>query len=237
MEVISRAETGRYWGSWLLRKKFNQATFSKIIFDNVTFKYAKFNECVWHSCRFRDCHLGAHTEFRGCLWEDCSYIGKYSSMSGIEFFETEFKNVEIKSALVHGVRFSNCKFSGRLSNLIFIGKDDKHNWSTSFENCDLSEVELDNVSFVGGIDLSTMKLPKRGIRVFSNIGDEFTNAMLRASLQLEGNDAIPFKVYAETTKGQNLVVADIPTFEYLFRDTTNGRVAFDSLAKMFEISE
>lgn len=235
--IISRAETERFWGSWLLRKKFNRAEFSKIIFDNVTFKYAKFNDCVWRSCRFKDCCLGDYTEFRGGLWEDCSYTGKYSSMGGVKFFETEFRNVDIKSALVRGVKFSNCKFSGRLSNLIFSGWGDKHNWSTSFEDCDLSEVELDNVSFVGGIDLSTVKLPKRGTRIFSNIGDDFTNALLRASQQLDGHDATPFKVYAETTKGQKLVVKDIPTFEYLFGDTAKGREVFESLAKTFEITE
>ncbi len=237
-KILSGEDWRRFWGSWLFRKRFSDELFDDLLLDNVPFNYANFAKCVFRSCKFRNCHIGSRSQFVECVWENCSFSGKYSGFSsGAKFIGCEFHNVDIKSTLMSDVRFSGCKISGRLNNLIFVGKHDEQKRSVILENCDLSEVEFDNVSFVAGIDLSTVKLPKRGIRLFSNEAGSFTEALVRAARELDNANSVPFEVLCQTTRAQELVVVDIPTFKYLFEDAGNGRAAFELLAQTFEITE
>ena len=136
---------------------------------------------------------------------------------------------------MRGLRFNKCTFSGKFKNLIFIGEKDSNNWTTRLTDCDLSDVMLDNVSFVSGVDFSSTMLPKSGIRVFDNSNGLFTEALKNAIPTLDKDNAIPLEVLSEGDI-QELEVFDIPTLQDLFREAPQGLAAFEKIAKTYEVT-
>lgn len=231
MKVIDE----KLWGRRFLRKRVRDTKFEHTLFNEVSFKYVDFVNCVWTGCEFKNSHIGHDTVYKNCKWNSTKFTGKYSGFSGGRFEGCYFDNVLVQSGLMHDVQFDKCKFSGKFRNLILVGEKDTNGWAARFKDCDLSELILDNVSFVAGIDLSTVKLPTSGIRLFSNKEDVFTKALEQAAQQLEGNNTIPFSVLSQAARGQELVVQDLPTLDYLFKNAAQARMVFESFAPTFEV--
>ncbi len=223
------------WGRRFLRKKIRNQVFEHTVFNEMSFKYVDFVGCAWTGCEFRNSHIGHNTTYTNCTWSNTTFSGKYSGFSGGRFEGCRFDKVSVQGGLMHGLKFSKCAFSGEFRNLIFVGEQDTNGWATRFEDCDLGGVILDNVSFVAGVDLGTVKLPASGIRVFANTDDAFTRALVQAAEQQEAGNAVPFSVLAQVSRGQELVVQDLPTFDYLFKDAAPARQVFESLAPAFEV--
>ncbi|MDH3974660.1 MAG: hypothetical protein OEV42_10325 [Deltaproteobacteria bacterium] len=94
---------------------------------------------------------------------------------------------------------------------------------------------LDNVSFVSGVDFSSVCLPKKGIRVFNNAGGDFTNALFKKKTELDEENFIPLEVLAEVSKDQEIEVVDILTLNHLFSKRPLGLEAFEKIASEFEM--
>ena len=232
MDTISK----NIWGRKFFRKKIKSKTYEKTLFDGVSFKYVDFVNCIFNKCKFKNCHIGFDTTYTNCEWNNSQFTGKYSGFSGGRFDNCRFINVLIQSGLMQDLRFKKCIFSGKFKNLIFVGENDDNNWTTRFTDCDLSELILNNVSFVSGVNFSSTVLPKDGVRIFRNTNNEYTYAIHKEINKLDKENSIPLDVLSGGN-GQELEVIDIHTIEHLFLDMTLALEAFERVAKDYEVTQ
>jgi uncharacterized protein YjbI with pentapeptide repeats len=163
---------------WLRQHK-KAETFNWHSYENVVFRNCEFGECTWfHSkfyhTRFADC------VFDGCVFDECNFSGQHTYLGHAKFSRCTFRACTLKDVATFGVSIFHSSFpQTRFENLSF-----------SNANCELPQTLLQDVDFsqsmfsmtgLDGMDLSSIKLPKRGIRAFVNPDNNFFRALALAS--------------------------------------------------------
>jgi len=199
---MSKYKTPSYKFNEYPHKKVKGKEFNYLKYEGIKFRKVVFRDCTFNYCDYRGSGLGINgSKYIGCKWINSKFWGKYSSFGSISEFgrnaifkNCEFSNVLIKTASMNGVRFVNCSFSGTFQSLIFYGPTNKVLDPVVFKNVDLSKVKLKGVSFRCGVDLSSVRLPEEGIRVFNNPNGKFSSRLREKSKELREEAAIPLRI-------------------------------------------
>lgn len=222
---------------WDRRQEHNR-TFDFITFDHTKFHNSQFEDCVFSRCHFENAYLGFRVSYVRCTWRDCNFHGKYLTLGAPSHFQDcIFDKVKIQSASMCGAKFTNCVFRAELKNIIMHGPNVPATEPVVFENCDMTQARLLNVSFYGGVDLSTVELPVSSVRVFDNKNGEFSKALLDAAASLPKNEAIGLSVLGsqECYGDQDPVVFSVETVVDLL-ESQQSISEFERIAKSYEIS-
>lgn len=152
---------------------FNHPVFKKVIFENCVFNKSNINDARFYSCNFKNCHfksidfsnttIGAHGgTYENCIFEKCNFRG--ASVYLPEFLKCKFDNCKLKKIDFHASYFYECKFIGKLSEVVFnkeyisdITLGAKPN---PMYKVDFSEATFDKYVIFNNCDLSTCLPPK-----------------------------------------------------------------------------
>ena len=145
---------------------------------NVDFRKARFDRfelanCLFLSCDFRGVRLGKSFQplfsarprsyFRDCHFDD-------ADLRRIDPGETRFEMCTFDDALLagwptEGAEFVSCRFAGSPGDVTFHGRPtgriarQVHRKTNDFRDNDFIDVDIADVTFVGGIDLDAQRLP------------------------------------------------------------------------------
>lgn len=191
---------------------------------------------MFENCEFKNSAIGLEVSYVDCRWTNCKFSGKYSSVGGPSLYEDcTFDNVSIRSAMFNGTTLRRCSLSGKFQTLIWnSGSADSTLNQVRFESCDMSRLTFSNVNIYGGVDLSTVRLPETGVRVFANPEGALQQALLSAASVLDGDEAIELNVMAGSPyDDQDPVVWDDYNLEFR---SERSRSAFEEAVSKFEIT-
>jgi uncharacterized protein YjbI with pentapeptide repeats len=112
-------------------------------------------------------YKGKRVEYRNCLWRKGRL--KSITLSDGLYRDCRFEDVKLAKEHVTDARFAGCKFSGRLEEIRFDGRDTESRmpWAVrpdAMVHCDFSDCNLDDVQFMG-IDVRNVELPAKGRRI------------------------------------------------------------------------
>lgn len=144
-----------------------ETVFEECIFDKSAWWLALFIKCQFIACKFDDCRLfnsRFNGRFNGCSFKNLSAKGEHFSFGwGSEYRHCNFESVDLRNiGDTVGVRFEDCRVSGRLANGTFHGRKyalkgrssslpdllfSTHYRSVAFIRCDLSGLRVENVVF------------------------------------------------------------------------------------------
>ena len=126
--------------------KFNNCVFSNCNFSNARF----FSDTTFAHCRFEKCDFRSvgmqNSGFDTCTFEKCDMRG--TNLDNAKWRLSEIKNCNFRDISLHSWNWIDCKFSGILRGVKFIGKNNsklKLDFSKSkfdcveFFDCDISE--------------------------------------------------------------------------------------------------
>lgn len=227
---------GDWRGSRLRPRRFSDETWRNVLFDNHVIQRARFDRCVFENCEFKNCAIGFDVSYVGCRWTNCKFLGKYSSVGGPSLYEDcTFDNVALRSAMFNGTTLRRCSLSGKFQTLIWSNSPAGSTFNqVRFESCDMSRLTFSNVNIYGGVDLSTVRLPENGVRVFANPEGALQQALLSAASTLDGDEAIELNVMGGSPyDGQDPVVWDDYNLDFRSERT---RSAFEEAVSKFEIA-
>jgi len=148
--------------------------------------------CHFNNTSIQSAAFGSGREMSEFI--DCIFNGARMNMGPggfARFVRCSFRNVEIRNWICFAVEMVDCKFSGRLQTAIFNGrvKEDMQAMAgrlyNEFYGNDFSEMELVDVTFRTGIDLTKQILPSG--KNYLYLPDAIT-AVNRAKAQLIGWD-------------------------------------------------
>ncbi len=153
----------------------------QLVFDHTTLEAADFQGCkverfVAVGSRFLRCNLSAMTIKNASFgagvevteYVDCNFDGSKISVSVVgrtRFVRCSFRNVIIRDLRCFTAEFVDCVFSGKLRVGFFNGAVPEEDRVTlgrqrnEFRGNDFSNMELIDVAFRTGIDLTQQKLP------------------------------------------------------------------------------
>jgi uncharacterized protein YjbI with pentapeptide repeats len=168
----------------------------------VDFRKARFDKftlggCLFVSCDFRMIAFDRRYQpllaaVPASIFRDCRFDG--ADLRRTKPGQTRFERCTFDDAAIDGWRtetaeFIGCRFAGALGTVVFYGKPSgplahlvqpvrKRN---EFTGNDFRDADLDHVTFTGGIDLSTQRLPHDERYVWL---DRFPQRMARARTQI-----------------------------------------------------
>lgn len=191
-----RVAMGLLGGGTLLRSRLASAdlsysdlrgmSFAGCLLTSVTFDYALMRCSDIMGCRLTNCsfigtdlfdakfrgqHLGRSNEFQNCLFERAN-LG-YTSHGTEHYRGCTFANIGCGHLDFCGARFVDCRFLGRLHDVLFHGHDwsldgpaigqarDAHEMPNRLLRTDFTASELRSVGFYG-VDLTTSAFPSDG---------------------------------------------------------------------------
>lgn len=233
---ITVVKKKRYEGRKFLRKKVRGRVFNGVIFDKTVFRYVNFTDCRFTHCEFKDAYLGFHVKYKRCVWTNCNFYGKYLNFGRDSFFsDCEFNNVFIQSGTLEGATFRDCRYTGKLRNLLVYGNGLSPAKPTVFQGCDFSEAGFENVVFYAGVDFSKVILPKKGIRVFRNPEGAFSELLRNKTNDMNKTAAIPLDILGREEM-QDPIVLDCGLFQSLFT-LDQSRKDFEEVSNRFEVPQ
>lgn len=121
--------------------------------------------CRFVGARIDDAQFGSGREMSEYI--DCQFDGMHFSHGGgaARFVRCSFRNVELRNWIFNRAELIDCTFTGRLRKAIFSGavpqqfRADVGRERNEFRGNDFSGMELIDVTFRSGIDLTQQKLP------------------------------------------------------------------------------
>lgn len=230
-------QDARWEGTDLHRYEARSKNFTNASFQELVVRNATVQDCSFDRCEFKNCYLGFNVQYNGCSWSKCNFHGKYSALGGPSLFEDcRFEDIRMQSESTDECTFRRCILAGKLRNMIWRGTATPRN--VVFEHCDLSGAVFENISVYGGVDLSTVILPRTGVRVFNNAGGAFSRALRESAGSLEKDAGIPLDVLgnADCYDEQNPVVFDVVVLaDFLGSDVI--RNAFETVAREYEVTQ
>ena len=169
-------------------QKFSRDEWRNKCDDDAAFLWHFYEEFDFHTCRFTNCKW-VHSKFYrssfreshfiDCTFDDCKFYGQHTYLGPAKFERCIFEKCLIKDVQPWKATFINTCFPRtQFENLSFYGVPD--DWCTEFDNVDLTKTQFAMTGF-NGVDLTTVKLPTRGIRVFQNANNEYRRALFAAS--------------------------------------------------------
>ncbi|GAC1339451.1 MAG: hypothetical protein NVSMB23_08480 [Myxococcales bacterium] len=147
-------------------KEENADHFSGRRLESFTAIACRFIGCRFERMHIEDANFGAGRS--DSEYVDCSFDGsriRAEVAGSARFVRCSFRDVVIRNLLCHRVEFVECVFSGKLHVGYFNGTvpEDNQAWlgrsTNEFRDNDFSQMELIDVAFRTGIDLSKQKLP------------------------------------------------------------------------------
>ncbi|WPU98893.1 pentapeptide repeat-containing protein [Mucilaginibacter sp. cycad4] len=216
-------------------------TWIRCEFENIKMLNTKANYLKFWACSmklsdiektdFQNSLLGGRLEVNSGSFEDVKFKeSKFNKTyySFPLFKDCVFKNCNLTEVNFDGSRFEDCAFTGKLCSTIFRGITSHFEKQTFFEkkinpndfpnlmkNVDFTRAELNGVSFINGVDLSTCKLPALGdYLLVSNLAELF--AEVKATITSEwggehmriGLQVIDLIYYTNHHTNQKLEIVD-----------------------------
>jgi uncharacterized protein YjbI with pentapeptide repeats len=161
---------GSSWANvWLEKSRFLHCSFEAANFRGIKDHGNLFLDCEFIKSSFRHAAIGySGTRFRRCRFDRVSFRGAVFVRPTFE--ECEFIDCEIAGLDFEASRFFGCRFVGSLRDVWFrasyaYGESLRRFGAPEGEpilRVDFTEAELSSVDFGGGLDLSEVRLPKRG---------------------------------------------------------------------------
>lgn len=214
--------------------------FADILFEELTVRKGNIKKVVFRNIHFKNCYLGFDSKYSECVFLNCKFYGKYSSLGKpCKYMNCQFENcLFIGIDLFAGQHFYDCKFSGVMKNPIL---NDKHpkvkNNETVFKNCDLTDLTFHNVSLYGKNVFINCILPASGIRLYDNLNDKLIERAEQICSNVESDHKIESEVIFRRTlkQGQNPIILDNLFLDSFFK-TENSRKIFEEIVKGYELN-
>ena len=232
-------QTEKYKETWT--GKISTKTYQDLTFVELIVRKSTIKDSIFADIQFKNCSLGLNTQYTNCEFSNCKFTGKYGSLGRpSEFHNCKFINCTFIGAdMFEGVDFDNCIISGRIKNAIF--KDDHpnvKNTRTIFNNCDLSNLILDNVSIYGHEVFKKSILPKSGIRRFNNPNNILINRALQICSEIKDYSKYNSEVIFNPTlkSGQDPIILD-ELFLNSFFTNSNSKNLFEEIVLGYELED
>lgn len=164
--------------------------FRKARFDSFSLAGVLFISCDFRMIRFDKRLQGLFTAAPRSTFRDCKFDGAdlRRVRPGLARFERcTFDDAAIDGWRTEAAEFVDCRFAGALGTVVFYGRpsgnaghlvDRKRN---DFSGNDFRDADLDHVTFTGGIDLRTQRLPRDERYVWL---DRFPQRVARARTEI-----------------------------------------------------
>ena len=157
---------------WWTKKRFDTCKFLNCDFSDVLSRGCRFTDCVFKGGKLQHFSMGGRTLvlLRKSVYIGCSFEGvKLRSLGIADFINCCFIDCDFNTAFI-AASFQKCKFIGNVHGCVFCGpKYDSYYYGDRLsylisnkgrlQNVDFSKVNLNDVNFRGGIDLSTTIFP------------------------------------------------------------------------------
>lgn len=219
--------------------KIDGKEFQNVLFEELNVRNAELSKGVFKNVHFKNCYLGFNTEYSHCVFVDCKFYGKYSSLgSPAKYRNCQFENCQfIGTDLFTGQHFYDCEFSGVMKNPILNDKHPKiENNETVFKNCNLADLIFENVSIYGKNIFENCILPNSGIRLFDNENDKLIEKAEQVLQEIQTNDKLESEViFRRALKGgQNPIILDNFFLNSFFK-TKDSREIFERIVDGYEL--
>jgi fluoroquinolone resistance protein len=178
---------------------FGHAILKQCVFEHVFLRGVENSRWNERGCRFVDVDFGeaklrdAAIGIDGSIYERVSF--QDADFSGAVFIRPQFKDCDFSNAKLRELDFNasnfvNCKFRGKLESVWFRkyypSKSDEQRMGKAvpneMRNVDFSDASLWDVVFTGGLDLSTVTVPKDGSHILLH---HFDTALNRTRNEIE----------------------------------------------------
>ena len=228
---MKKTERNIKWNKQLKNQKVSDLKFEELV---VT--CSKIKECEFRNIEFKYSILGSGTTYANCKFIDCQFIGRYTTMgSRTTYLDCEFKNCDFVGNMIFpGSIYKNCRFSGKMKNNIFINEKRLFAKPYVFVNCDLRQIEFENITFNGNRFFKSCKLPTSTIRIFRNDNDELIDSVQEKvkNLDEEDRNSLLIIFHKELRSGFNPFIID----KYFLNDflSETGKKEFETIVKEFE---
>lgn len=147
----------------------NRVDFGQRTYEFFATEGSAFSECSFLNARFTAGYLdAAHTS----VFTDCRFDGETLQKLGLgptRFVRCSFENVRIASLEVRAAEFVDCRLSGKIGQLVvwaqpefpYNSPDRLSPWrlSNEFRGNDLSQLEVHDPDFRGGVRLAVNTMP------------------------------------------------------------------------------
>ena len=135
--------------------------------ERVDFSGLRFHSFLTERCRIVDCDFSdVHVEWLpfgdgGSLFRDCSFRGaSIGDFGDVRLERCDFTDADLKGWFTWDADIVECRFAGRLSGVVFNGRDLESSRQNEFVGNDFRGADLDDVAFRLGIDLDAQLLPE-----------------------------------------------------------------------------
>lgn len=165
--VVGKIDMSRYEDIVLKHERLRGVDYSGRTVDGFCAVGSRLEGCRFNNFRVRSCPcFGAGREMSEFV--DCSFDGAHLDMGSggcARFVRCSFRNVVLRDWRCDRVEMIDCVFSGRIKTAIFNGtvpveeRSFLHRERNEFHGNDFSGVDLIDVAFRRGIDLTQQRLP------------------------------------------------------------------------------
>jgi hypothetical protein len=138
----------------------------RVTADRVDFSGLSFWSFTAEDCRFVDCDFSqVGMEWLpfangGSLFRDCRFDGaRIGDFGDVRLERCQFVDVDLEGWFTWTADLVDCRFAGRLSGVVFNGRDAEGSRTNEFVGNDFREADLDDVDF-RDIDLDAQLLPQ-----------------------------------------------------------------------------
>jgi hypothetical protein len=135
--------------------------------ERVDFSGLRFHSFLTERCSFVECDFSdVHAQWLpfgdgGSLFRDCSFrrasIGDFGD---VRLERCDFTNADLQGWFTWEADLVECRFAGRLSEVVFNGRNLEDSRQNEFVGNDFRDADLDGVAFRLGIDLDAQLLPE-----------------------------------------------------------------------------
>jgi len=175
---------------------------SRVTVRDADFRRVTFDQFAPEGCTFEHCDFSGQTldrryqplfsSRRQSIFRDCKFDG--ADLRRVRPGLARFERCTFDDAAIDGWRseaseFVDCRFAGALGTVIFYGRPagptgklvEHERKRNDFSGNDFRDADLDHVTFTGGIDLRTLRLPRDDRYVWL---DRFPQRVARARTEI-----------------------------------------------------
>lgn len=227
----------------VLTGRIVEQDYSDILFENLIIRNAAIKQTKFTNIHFKNCYLGFDSSFENTTFENCKFLGKYSSLGNPKNALTNFDSCTFLNSqfigldLLNGTTFYNCTFSGKFKNLIL--RDNNSNLinsGTQFKMCDLKNLIFENVSIYGKNLFLNTKLPDEGLLFYDNRNDALINKAKEICSEIKDDYKVKIEVIfnANLHSGHDIIILDQFFLDTIF-ETENSKDLFEEIVKNYKI--
>jgi hypothetical protein len=135
--------------------------------ERVDFSGLRFHSFLTERCSFVECDFSdVHAQWLpfgdgGSLFRDCSFRGaSIGDFGDVRLERCDFTDTNLEGWFTWEADLVECRFAGRLSDVVFNGRNLEDSRPNEFVGNDFRDADLDGVAFRLGIDLDAQLLPE-----------------------------------------------------------------------------